>query len=112
MYAILYYGIHELTISRDSTTVRFINGISTMFWIVDGVDDTPVPMNGTGPNSDTNAVREMLGNFVDHVVNFLDLTLTLDHHRIVTRLYEPLNRNCLYTYPSTFSTSTGNFKAG
>jgi hypothetical protein len=100
MYAILYYGIHELTLfPRFQATVpfykRYIDDVFGL-WITD--DDASTDERNWTEFQDAMPFGKLTWEFSQRTtsVNFLDLTLTLDHHRIVTRLYEkPLN---LYLY--------------
>lgn len=100
MYAILYYGIHELSfVPRFRETVpcykRFIDDVFGI-WIMD--DDPDTDERNWTAFKEAMPFGKLTWEFSQRTtsVDFLDLTLTLDHQRIVTRLYEkPLN---LYMY--------------
>jgi hypothetical protein len=100
MYAILYYGIHELNfLPRFQATVpfykRYIDDVLGIF-IMD--EDEETDKRNWSEFQQAMPFGSLKWEFSERTttVNFLDLTLTLNHQRIVTRLYEkPLN---LYLY--------------
>jgi hypothetical protein len=103
MYAILYYGIHELNFCpRFQATVPFykryiddVIGISLM-------DDDPAPDNRNWTDfQDAMPFGKLTWEFSQRTtsVNFLDITLTLDQNNIVTRLFEKPHNLCLYIPP-------------
>jgi hypothetical protein len=100
MYAILYYGIHELSfVPRFQQIVplykRYIDDVIGL-WIMD--DDQSTDAQNWKLFQEAMPFGKLTWEFSPRTtsVDFLDLTLTLDHQRIVTRLFEkPLN---LYLY--------------
>jgi hypothetical protein len=100
MYAVLYYGIHELTlIPQFKATVpfykRYIDDVLGV-WITD--EDAETDERNWTKFQAAMPFGKLTWEFSPRTpsVNFLDLTLTLEHQRIMTRLYEkPLN---LYLY--------------
>jgi hypothetical protein len=100
MYAILYYGIHELAFYPPYQAIvplykRYIDDVLGV-WIMD--DDLATDNRNWTKFQEAMPFGKLTWEFSQRTtsVNFLDLTLTLDHHHIVTRLYEkPLN---LYLY--------------
>jgi DNA-binding MarR family transcriptional regulator len=100
MYAILYYGIHELNFyPRFQSLVplykRYIDDVIGL-WIMD--NDPATDARNWAEFKEALPFGKLTWEFSerDTSVNFLDLTLTLDNHHVVTRLFEkPLN---LYLY--------------
>jgi hypothetical protein len=100
MYAILYYGIHELRFCPKFQSIvpfyeRYIDDVIGL-WIMD--DDPATDDQNWTAFQEAMLFGKLTCEFSERTtsVNFLDMTLTLDNNRVLTRLYEkPLN---LYLY--------------